>query len=87
VRRRNELGSSVGTAAGATADSAGAGSRRGSGVIARPPAVHELETILSEHLDTRVTIELSTRKSRVVVEFADLDDLERIYRRLTSPND
>jgi ParB family chromosome partitioning protein len=56
-------------------------------VIERPPAVHELEAMLSDHLDTRVTIELSARKSRVIVEFADLDDLERIYRRLTSPEE
>jgi ParB family chromosome partitioning protein len=47
-------------------------------------AVVELEHLLSEHLDTRVRIELRARNGRVVVEFADLDDLERIYRRLTS---
>jgi ParB family chromosome partitioning protein len=50
----------------------------------RPAAVHELEGLLSEQLDTRVSIELSARRSKVIIEFADLDDLERIYRRLTS---
>ena len=47
-------------------------------------AVHALEEMLSEFLDTRVKIELGVRKSRLNVEFADLDDLERIYRRMTS---
>jgi ParB family transcriptional regulator, chromosome partitioning protein len=49
----------------------------------RPAAVHELEGLLSDHLDTRVRIDMSASKGRMVVEFADLDDLERIYRRLT----
>ena len=93
VRRRNELASSVGTGVGAGAGgAAGSGGLTGpngpkSAAADRPPAVLELEELLSDHLDTRVTIELSSRTSRVVVEFADLDDLERIYRRLTSPAD
>ncbi len=40
--------------------------------------------MLSEFLDTRVKIDLGARKSRLTVEFADLDDLERIYRRMIS---
>jgi ParB family chromosome partitioning protein len=88
VRDRNELGTSVGSAAGAGGGEADGSARQGSrkATAERPPAVHELEQLLSDHLDTRVRIELSTRKSRVVVEFADLDDLERIYRRLTIPD-
>lgn len=46
----------------------------------RAPGVMELEELLAEHLSTRVRVELTSRKGRVVVEFADLDDLERIYR-------
>ena len=86
VRERNELAGAVGGVAGtgAAGSTKGAGAGRGAD---RPAAVLELEELLSEHLDTRVLIELSTRKSRVVIEFADLDDLERIYRRLTSPTD
>jgi len=90
IRARNELGSAIGTAAAVDATAADSG-HRGADPGAttapdRPPAVHELEALLSEHLDTRVRIELTQRKGRVVVEFADLDDLERIYRRLTSPD-
>ena len=51
----------------------------------RPPGLPELENLLSDHLDTRVTVVMSDadKRGRVVVEFADLEDLERIYRRMT----
>ena len=39
--------------------------------------------LLSDHLDTRVRVDMSGRKGRVVVEFATLEDLERIYRAMT----
>jgi len=47
------------------------------------PGFLELEQLLGDHLDTRVSISGgATGKGRVVVEFADLADLERIYRRM-----
>jgi ParB family chromosome partitioning protein len=47
------------------------------------PAFLELESLLSDHLDTRVAISGgSGGRGRVTVEFADLADLERIYRRM-----
>jgi ParB family chromosome partitioning protein len=49
----------------------------------RPPGVVELESLLSQHLDTRVKVDMGARKGRVVVEFATLEDLERIYRAMT----
>ncbi|MDQ6616191.1 MAG: ParB/RepB/Spo0J family partition protein [Actinomycetota bacterium] len=49
----------------------------------RPPGVVELENLLSQHLDTRVKVDMGARKGRVVIEFATLDDLERIYRAMT----
>jgi len=49
----------------------------------RPPGFHELEELLAEHLDTRVKVELASNKGRLTVEFADLEDLERIYRLMT----
>ena len=48
------------------------------------PGVAELERLLSDHLDTRVKVELGAKRSSVVIDFADLDDLERIYLRMTS---
>ena len=45
-----------------------------------PPGILELEELLSEHLNTRVKVDLSSKRGRVVVEFATLEDLERIYK-------
>lgn len=49
----------------------------------RPPGLLELEHLLAEHLDTRVSVQMTARKGRVTIEFADLEDLERIYRAMT----
>jgi ParB family transcriptional regulator, chromosome partitioning protein len=43
-----------------------------------PPGLLELEELLAERLDTRVKINLGPKRGRVVIEFADLEDLERI---------
>lgn len=49
----------------------------------RPPGLLELEELLSDHLSTRVTVTMGTSRGKIVVEFADLEDLERIYRAMT----
>ena len=46
----------------------------------RPPGLLELERLLAEQLETRVSVQMSAKKGRVSIEFADLEDLERIYR-------
>jgi len=51
----------------------------------RPPGLLELEELLARHLDTRVKIEMGATKGRMLVEFATLEDLERIYRAMTDP--
>jgi ParB family chromosome partitioning protein len=85
VRERNELAGATGPVTRVAA--------AGTETTVRPAAVpavdhgaavHALEEMLSDFLDTRVRIDLGTRKSRMSVEFADLDDLERIYRRMIS---
>jgi ParB family transcriptional regulator, chromosome partitioning protein len=48
----------------------------------RPPGVLELEELLADLLDTRVGVQLGAKRGRVTIEFADLADLERIYRRI-----
>ena len=53
--------------------------RKGDGET-RDPAVLELERLLSERLSTRVGVSLGGKKGKVVIDYADLDDLERIYR-------
>jgi ParB family chromosome partitioning protein len=51
----------------------------------RPPGVLELEELLSTHLDTRVKVDLGSKRGRVTIDFATLEDLERIYRAMTDP--
>jgi len=50
----------------------------------RPPGLLELEELLAEHLDTRVNVHLGAKRGKVTIDFADLEDLERIYRQMTS---
>jgi ParB family chromosome partitioning protein len=93
VRRLAEIAAAeqgpVGDGHAAPADTGGAAPSSGSGSGAdqaapvrrlRAPGVIELEELLSEHLSTRVRVEMTSRKGRVVIEFATLEDLERIYR-------
>ena len=49
----------------------------------RPPGLLELEELLSDHLDTRVRVTMGAKRGKVVIEFATLEDLERIYRLMT----
>ena len=52
------------------------------------PMVLELEELLSDHLATRVKVDLKKTRGKLMVEFATLEDLERIYRAMlgsTSP--
>jgi ParB family transcriptional regulator, chromosome partitioning protein len=72
VKARNELG-------GASTERVAPGTRL------RPPGVLELEELLSSHLDTRVKVHLGAKKGRVTIDFASLEDLERIYRAMTEP--
>ncbi|HEX2700360.1 MAG TPA: ParB/RepB/Spo0J family partition protein [Acidimicrobiales bacterium] len=74
VRARNELSDEGHSAAAASRP------RR-----LRPPGLLELEELLSRHLETRVKVDMGAKKGRVLVEFATLEDLERIYRAMTEP--
>lgn len=48
----------------------------------RPPGLLELEQLLADVLDTRVGVQMTAKRGKVTIEFADLEDLERIYRRI-----
>lgn len=50
----------------------------------RPPGLLELEELLAEYLSTRVNVSMGTGRGKVVIEFADLEDLERIYHQMTT---
>ena len=47
--------------------------------------VLELEELLASRLETRVKVQLGKGPGRLVIDFADLSDLERIYRVITPP--
>ena len=51
------------------------------------PGVLELEELLSSYLNTRVKVDIQNRRGRLVVEFATLEDLERIYRAMVGGGD
>lgn len=52
-----------------------------------PPGILELEELLSNHLNTRVKVDLSAKRGKVVVEFATLEDLERIYKLMVGTSE
>lgn len=71
----------ISSAAGGPADS-GRSAPASAEVRQRLPApgVLELEDLLSTHLNTRVKVDMSAKRGRVMIEFATLEDLERIYK-------
>lgn len=68
-----------------TADEGQAAAATRSGGRLRPPGLLELEELLSDRLDTRVKVSMGAKRGRVVIDFASLEDLERIYRAMTEP--
>jgi len=57
------------------------------GTKLREPGLLELENLLADHLSTRVSVSMGASRGKVVIEFADLTDLERIYHRMTTVSD
>jgi ParB family transcriptional regulator, chromosome partitioning protein len=64
-----------------------AGAGVAGGTRLRPPGLLELEELLADHLSTRVSVSMGTSKGKVVIEFADLEDLERIYHQMTTASE
>jgi ParB family chromosome partitioning protein len=67
---------------GTTTSRTSGGARRPSSRSLPEPGVLELEELLSTYLNTRVKVDIQNRRGRLVVEFATLEDLERIYRAM-----
>ena len=81
--RQHNTDQAAGAGGGPTPAGGGGG---GEGRRLRPPGLLELEDLLSTHLDTRVAITMGGSKGakgKVTIEFATLEDLERIYRAMT----
>ncbi|HEX5615304.1 MAG TPA: ParB/RepB/Spo0J family partition protein [Acidimicrobiia bacterium] len=51
----------------------------------RPPGLLELEELLGDLLETRVSISMGPKRGKVQIDFATLEDLERIYRVMAGP--
>ncbi|OBA81837.1 chromosome partitioning protein ParB [Mycobacterium sp. 1164966.3] len=49
------------------------------------PGLQDVAERLSNAFDTRVTVTLGKRKGKIVVEFASVDDLQRIIDMMTAP--
>ncbi len=49
----------------------------------RQPGLLELEELLGDYLETRVRITMGARHGKVSIEFANLEDLERIYKAMS----
>jgi ParB family chromosome partitioning protein len=57
--------------------------RTGEAAPLRPPGLLELEELLGDYLETRVHVTMGPKLGHVVIDFATLEDLERIYRVMT----
>jgi ParB family transcriptional regulator, chromosome partitioning protein len=77
-----EPASETADAKGGTSSTTDSGARRAPIKKLPEPGVLELEELLSTHLNTRVKVDIQNRRGRLVVEFATLEDLERIYRAM-----
>lgn len=76
-----------------TAATKGTGGGTAGGSVARSlkslsePALLEVGKILEEYLATRVALKMANNKGTITIEFADINDLERVYRLITEgPN-
>jgi ParB family chromosome partitioning protein len=56
---------------------------RPAGTKMRPPGLLELEELLGDYLETRVHVTMGPKLGKVTIDFATLEDLERIYRVMT----
>ena len=77
IRDRAELeGQLTGSPKSPTADDPGPSKLR-------PPGLLELEELLSSRLETTVRVAMGVKRGRVSIDFANLEDLERIYRLIS----
>ena len=78
VKERTNLEASLDPSDAPSSGSRGSGSTQDTKL--RPPGLLELEELLSTRLDTRVKVSMGKTRGKVTVEFANLEDLERIYK-------
>lgn len=64
---------------GAEKPTGNSGGKGGTSAL-RPAGLLELENLLAEYLETKVHVSMGDKRGKVSIDFADLLDLERIYR-------
>jgi ParB family chromosome partitioning protein len=69
----------------AVGDDAGARKRQHRAARHRAPALDDLAAGLSDQFETRVKVELGRSRGKITIEFASIDDLERIVETM-APN-
>ena len=82
IELENSLDGSAAAGAAPTDEPTSGGTSAAEPTGLRPPGLLELEELMADHLDTRVSITMSAKRGKVLIEFANLEDLERIYRRI-----
>jgi len=73
--------------AGGVIGKTGGGGGTGGSTPLKPAGLLELEKLLADFLETRVGVSMAGKRGKISIDFADLVDLERIYRRMTEPDD
>ena len=77
VRARGEAGAQ--SSGGGESSTRGPSEPRIPGSKLRPAGLMELEERIADYLATRVSVKMANKKGTITVEFADLEDLERLY--------
>lgn len=54
--------------------------RSGRPRLEKPAVVTEAQKVLGRHLHTRVKVDLGSRRGKIVIDFTDVDDLDRLLR-------
>lgn len=52
--------------------------RRTGGTAQRPAEIAESQRVLTDHLQTRVRVDMGKRKGKIVIDFVSLEELERV---------
>lgn len=82
VRRTEEMVRQMAGAAGEGLSARATATRAGSRPAQRPAGILEAEMLLSDILATRVQVHAGRKRGRVIIEYADFEDLDRIVRTI-----
>jgi ParB family chromosome partitioning protein len=84
VRRRAELTAKLGADPETAPDEPQPERAKTTAKPLPPAGLLELQELLADYLDTTVNISLGRSRGKIVLDFANLEDLERIYRLIAA---